>query len=119
MSTESIAYVGRQGNTTSKSLYNPSGFVVFAPIGTKTFRDMKGAATWAIKKGYKPILTQPLKPGRRDDMVKKAFDAVVEEARQEVAQAAAKLVDEEAEAIPDTQPLRVGAKVKDGSTLTL
>ena len=58
--TENVGHLCPQGNVASRKLNDPSGYVLFAGSGTKTFRTVEAALAFADKKGIR-IATQPKK----------------------------------------------------------
>lgn len=75
------AYICPQGDLMSCKAYDPSGFVLQSPSGTKTFRTLKGAVEFAVKKGYQVHLSQKVKPTAKDAFLTKVFNETVEEAK--------------------------------------
>jgi hypothetical protein len=55
------AYVAPQGNVNSRKVKDPSGYVLFSPGGTKTFRTLYDAVLFGVRKGYQMHYTRPTK----------------------------------------------------------
>jgi len=57
----SEAFITIQGNPNSRKLYDPSGYTLFAPCGTKTYRTLYDAVLFGTRKGYTMHYTRPVK----------------------------------------------------------
>lgn len=84
MQNDRVAYISVQGNTADRRHNIPSGFVVLAPVGIKTFRSMNGATKWCAKNGYVPRANPLLRANRsaaatQDDVAEAVFTIEVEE----------------------------------------